>query len=68
MNFVSCEEDINNLSDKIWEKHWRYIINGENIRPVEPFDINEVKVTSKNYDAVQTFAVIKPEDEERVLN
>lgn len=23
MNFVSCEEDINNLSDKIWEEHWR---------------------------------------------
>lgn len=68
MNFVSCEEDINNLSDKIWGKHWRYIINGENIRPVEPFDINEVKVTSKNYDAVQTFAVIDPEDEDRVLN
>lgn len=68
MNFVSCEEDINNLSDKIWEKHWRYIINEENIRPVEPFDINEVKVTSKNYDAVQTFAVIDPEDEDRILN
>ncbi len=68
MNFVSCEEDVDNFSDKIWGKHWRYIISGENVRSVEPFDINEVKITSKNYDAVQTFAVIEPEDEERVLN
>lgn len=47
MNFVSCEADVNNLSDKIWGKHWRYIINGNNVRPIEPFDINEIKVTSK---------------------
>ncbi len=67
MNFVSCEEDIRNVSDKIWGKHWRYIINGNNVRPVEPFDINEIKVTSKNYDATMTFAMIQPEDEEEVL-
>jgi 5-methylcytosine-specific restriction protein A len=68
MNFVSCEEDVDNLSDKIWGKHWRYLINGENVRPVEPFDLNEIKITSKNYDAVQTFAVIESEDEKEVLN
>lgn len=67
MNFVSCEADVNNLSDKIWGKHWRYIINGNNVRPIEPFDINEIKVTSKNYDATMTFATIEPEDEEEVL-
>ncbi|RXA15710.1 hypothetical protein EQO05_14560 [Methanosarcina sp. MSH10X1] len=32
------------------------------------FDINEIKITSKNYDAVQTYAIIEPEDEEEVLN
>jgi 5-methylcytosine-specific restriction enzyme A len=68
MNFVSCEEDVNNLSEKIWGKHWRYLINGNNVRPVEPFDINDIKVTSKNYDAVQTYAIIELEDEEEVLN
>lgn len=67
MDFVSCEEDEDNLSDKIWGKHWRYIISGENVRAVEPFDLNEIKITSKNYDAVQTFAVIDPEDEGEVL-
>lgn len=67
MNFVSCEGDVNNLSDKIWGKHWRYLINGNNVRSVEPFDINDIKITSKNYDAVQTYAVIEPEDEEEVL-
>jgi 5-methylcytosine-specific restriction protein A len=68
MNYLSCEEDVDNLSDKIWGKHWRYIINGENVRSVEPFDINEIKITSKNYDAVQTYSVVEPEDEEEVLN
>lgn len=67
MNFVSCEEDVNNLSDKIWGKHWRYLINGKNVRSVEPFEINDIKVTSKNYDAVQTYAFIEPEDEKEVL-
>jgi|SRR5665647_710872 len=68
MNYVSCVEDVNNLSDKTWGKHWRYIINGENVRSVEPFDINEIKITSKNYDAVQTYSIVEPEDEEKVLN
>ena len=68
MNFVSCEEDVNNLSDKIWGKHWRYLINGDNIRSVEPFDINDIKITSKNYDAVQTYAIIEPEDEEELTD
>lgn len=68
MNFMSCEEDVKNLSDKIWGKHWRYIINGSNVRSVEPFDINDIKVTSKNYDAVQTYSIVEPEDEEEVIN
>jgi len=38
------------------------------VRNVSPFDISVIKVTSKNYDAVQTYAVIEPEDEEQVLN
>ncbi len=35
---------------------------------MESFDINEIKITSKNYDAVQTYAFIEPEDEKKVLN
>jgi hypothetical protein len=37
-------------------------------RSVELFDINEIKITSKNYGAVQTYAMIEPEDEKEVLN
>lgn len=47
MDFVSCEEDVNNQSDKIWGKHWRYIINGNNVRSVEPFDIKDIKLLPK---------------------
>jgi 5-methylcytosine-specific restriction protein A len=68
MNFVSCEFDKNNESDKIWGRHWVYIIRGENVRPVEPFDIDEIKVTSKDYGSVQTHCSVEPEDEEVILN
>ena len=37
------------------------------MRSVEPFDINDIKVTSKNYDADHDFCVVAPEDEEEVL-
>jgi len=68
MNFVSIEEDIENLSDKIWGKHWRYIIHGENVRPIEPFDIDEIKVTSKKYGPIQTHCSVLPEDEEIIMD
>ena len=68
MNFVSCEEDINNESDRIWGRHWRYIINCENVRPVEPFDIDEIKISSKHYGAAQMHAKVRPEDEEIILD
>jgi 5-methylcytosine-specific restriction protein A len=67
MNFVSCEEDVNNESDRIWGRHWRYIINGENVRPVEPFDIDEIKISSKNYGATRVHAEVNPEDEAIIL-
>lgn len=68
MNFVSIEEDVDNLSDKIWSRHWKYIINGNNLRSVEPFDIDDIKVTSTNYGAAEKFSIIRPEDEEKVLS
>ncbi len=68
MNFISCEEDINNESDRIWGKHWRYIVNGENVRPVEPFDIDEIKISSKNYGAARVHAKVRPEDEAIILD
>lgn len=67
MNFVSCKEDSNNESDRIWGRHWRYIITGENVRSVEPFDIDDIKLSSKNYAAAQTHCEVEREDEEVIL-
>lgn len=68
MEYVSCEEDLREISNSIWGKSWRYIIQGKNLRPVEPFDIDEIKVTEKNYSSVETHCPIEPEDEVAVLN
>ncbi len=68
MDFVSCEEDKTNLCEKIWGRGWRYIIRGENVRPVEPFDIDKIKVSSKLYDVVETYCRVDPEDEEIILD
>ncbi len=66
-NFVSCAEDTGNESQRIWGKHWRYIIRGENVRSVEPFDIDEIKVTDKDYGAIQTHGLVDHRDEEVIL-
>jgi len=68
MDFVSCEDDKTDLTLKIWGKKWRYIVKGENVRPVEPFDIMDIKISLKDYDAVQTHCRLLEEDEEQVLN
>ena len=63
MNYVSCKEDTEDLTLQIWGQKWRYIIKGENIRSVEPFDIMDIKVGSKDYNAVQTHCQIEKVDE-----
>ena len=67
MNYVSCYEDTENESSKIWGKKWRYIIQGENVRSIEPFDIEDIKVSNKDYNSVQTFCELEPNDEKEVL-
>lgn len=68
MDFVSCQEDKNDLTIKIWDHKWRYIIKGENLRSIEPFDIMDIKASSKDYDSVQTHCQIEPEDEEIIMD
>ena len=68
MNFVSCEEDKDDLTIKIWGHKWRYIVVGENLRSIEPFDLMDIKTSSKDYNAVQTHCQILDEDEEQVLD
>ncbi len=67
MDFVSCNLDINDESKKIWGKKWQYIIRGENLRSVEPFDIDQIKVSKKNYGAIQTHGTVLPDDEDVIL-
>ncbi|PYF74354.1 HNH endonuclease signature motif containing protein [Pedobacter nutrimenti] len=63
MNYVKTYEDTNNESDSIWGKHWKYIIQGENLRPVEGFNIKDLQVTAHNYSQPQFNVKVKPEDE-----
>jgi len=68
MNFVSYEEDLNDESVKIWGNKWKYLIKGNNLRPVKPFDIDEIKISPRNYGSIQTFGYIDKKDQPIVLD
>lgn len=67
MEYVECYRDALNESDKIWGKHWEFIVKADKVRAVEPFDIDDIKVTDKNYASTQTFSYVDPEDEKAIL-
>lgn len=67
MNYVQIYKDVNDESDKIWGKHWPYIIEGDNVRSVEPFNIEDIQITNKHYGSAQAFSPINPEDESAIL-
>jgi 5-methylcytosine-specific restriction enzyme A len=67
MEYVETYEDVNNESDEIWGQHWNYIIRGENLRPVEGFNISDIQVTNKNYGPAIKPAEIEAEDEIEIL-
>lgn len=48
-------------------RKWKFIIPGENSRPVEPFDIDDIQVSDKNYNPVVTHCKVEESDEEKVL-
>ncbi|MFP4548743.1 MAG: hypothetical protein ACLFQM_11485 [Fidelibacterota bacterium] len=50
MEFVGCNKDKDNLSDKIWGEHWEYIVSGKNLIELEkPFNLDKIKRSNKNY-------------------
>ena len=57
MNFVSTEE-VNSSNGPYY-----YRINGENLRKVDPFDINEIKVTNRNYNNTPYLGYVDKQDE-----
>jgi len=68
MNFVEIYPDVNNESDAIWGIHWNYIIRGENVRPVEGFNISDLQSTNQNYATAVFHANVNHHDEIEVLN
>lgn len=67
MEYVRTYKDARGESDKLWGKHWPYIIEARNVRSIEPFDLDDIRATTKGYYKVQTFCAVKPEDEAAVL-
>jgi len=68
MEYEKAVFDRENNTDKIWGRHWKYLIIGRNLQEVEQFDIDDLKVTDKNYAYVQTFCYVEPEDEEAIYS
>ena len=67
MHLDDCYEDKSNESDKIWGRHWKYIIKGYNLQSIKPFDIEEIQVSTKNYGPIVTHCSLLKEDEDAVL-
>lgn len=68
MNCKNIYPDLNNESDSIWGQHWNYIIQGENLRAVDGFNITDLQVSTHNYKPIVTHGKVKPEDEEAIIN
>jgi hypothetical protein len=68
MTFVRCYEDGTGECKSIWGRNWRYIIEGKDWCTLrKPFDVDDVKVSSKNYgQGVIRFAYIDPADEAEI--
>lgn len=66
MTFVRCYEDLANESDKIWGRHWRYIVEGRDIYELKrPFDMRTVNKSGTNYgQGAIKYVYVDPQDEE----
>lgn len=63
MRFVRSYRDSKNESDAIWGRHWAYIIECRDCRPLlRPFNIRQIQVTDKNYAQGGTVVYVTPED------
>jgi len=64
--FVQLHRDVRGESGEIWKKHWKYIIELEDVHDVEPFNLEEVQRTMHPYGTVRTHCALLPEDEQAV--
>jgi 5-methylcytosine-specific restriction enzyme A len=68
MNYASTYFDQAKESDKIWGSHWNYIIEGTNLRSIEPFNIEDIQVSNKDYKSAVTHVWVDKSDEVAILN
>ena len=63
MEFVSCDKDIDNLSDKIWKKHCKYIVSGSNFYELEnPFNMEAIKLSETKYNKTRWLVYLEDID------
>jgi 5-methylcytosine-specific restriction protein A len=67
MEFIDTYEDLDNETDKIWGKHWPFIVRVQNVRHIEAFDITDLQVTKKSYGKAMGYTWIDSEDEDAIL-
>lgn len=64
--FRGLRQDRSGESIEIWKNPWRYVIDLGDVREADPFNIEDIQVSTQNYGAVRTHCALKPEDEEAV--
>lgn len=63
MTFVRFSDSAEEESQRLWGKRWRYMLEGENCRPLRrPFDIRHLQASRKMYDQLGP-VYLDPEDE-----
>jgi 5-methylcytosine-specific restriction protein A len=68
MDFVRAYPDRDGESERIWGRHWDWMIEGANCRPLDrPFNIRKFQVTDKNYARGGTVVYVEPDDEQEIL-
>lgn len=68
MTYSKTYFDNTNETDRIWGSHWNYIIEGKNLRSIEPFNIEDIQVSSKNYKSAVTHVWVDQQDEVMILD
>jgi len=66
MTYEDSRIDESNESQRIWGRHWKYLINGSNVMEIPGFNIEDVQVSKRNYDPIVTHCRLDPLDEEAV--
>lgn len=65
MTYARAYLDRGNESDQIWGRHWRYLIEGVELKALRrPFNIADLQVSTKNYGRGGPIVYVDEHDEE----